>query len=43
MKSNYDYKALGERTGKIRKSRGLMLERLAEKYDLSTAYIGHIE
>lgn len=43
MKNSFDYSALGERIRKARKNLGLTQEELAEKCDLSTAHIGHIE
>ena len=43
MKDKYDYKALGNRIRKIRKSRGFTQEQLAEACELSAAHIGHIE
>ena len=43
MKTEFDYISLGQRIRKARKHQGLTQEELAEKCDLSTAHIGHIE
>lgn len=43
MQENYNYTVLGERIRNARKQKHLTQEKLAEKCDLSTAYIGHIE
>lgn len=38
-----DYYAIGQRIRKIRKSRGLSQEQLAEKVGISTTHMSHIE
>ena len=38
-----DYSAVGKRISLIRKNRGMTQEQLAEKAELSTIYISHIE
>lgn len=38
-----NYKTIGAKIRKLRKSKGLTQERLAEMVDVSAAYIGHIE
>ena len=38
-----DYKAIGERIRKYRKALGLSQEELAERVDISTTHISHIE
>lgn len=43
MKTEFDYKSLGERIRKARKQQHLTQEQLAEACNLSTAHIGHIE
>ena len=43
MKTEFDYVSLGQRIRKARKALNLTQEELAEKCDLSTAHIGHIE
>lgn len=43
MEMNIDYKALGQKIRKVRNSRKLTQETLAEICSLSAAHIGHIE
>ena len=43
MDGAVDYKALGERIRRARRSRGVTQERLGELCGISTAHIGHIE
>lgn len=38
-----DYAKIGRKIKTLRKSAGLTQERLAEKCDISTSYLGHIE
>lgn len=40
---NIDYEALGKRIANLRKKRRLTQEQMAEKTELSTNYISHIE
>lgn len=40
---NIDYQALGKRIANLRKKRRLTQEQMAEKTELSTNYISHIE
>ena len=40
---NIDYKLIGSRISKIRKSRGFTQENLAEKLDVSIGYISQVE
>ena len=43
MGSAIDYKALGQRIRKARRSAGMTQEKLGEVCSISTAHIGHIE
>lgn len=43
MNNEFDYASLGQRIRKARKTLNMTQEQLAEKCDLSTAHIGHIE
>ena len=38
-----DYKAIGNRIRTVRKARGYTQEQLAERADISFAFVGHIE
>lgn len=38
-----DYRAMGERVRQSRRAKGLTQEQLAERVEVSTSFIGHIE
>ena len=40
---NFDYKAMGERVHDLRRKANLTQEELAEKANISTSFVGHIE
>ena len=40
---DFDYKAMGERVQSLRRKANLTQEELAEKANISTSFVGHIE